>query len=219
MPARLWSHPRRLVGMLIVALLFSVSATAMSTAPVAAATATNDRQAPICNPWEDPESGCDPVTWCEANPADDDCGMTPEDYAATKAELDADPDLTVTGDQYDGYTYTDSNGDAILSLGPTVFDAERENAYKLGVTVGGCGFLQVCLFFSRTAQQYIITAGLTAAEIALCKATGPLVCVISGAVVATVLLYITLKGGICSASKPKLAVRMLPTIKVKGCQA
>jgi hypothetical protein len=84
---------------------------------------------------------------------------------------------------------------------------------------GGCGFLQRCVWFSRSEQQYILTGGKYVIQAALCAASFGLGCVVAGTIVEIAFEWLKSRGGICSTSKPKLQVQYLPWPGVEGCVA
>jgi hypothetical protein len=77
------------------------------------------------------------------------------------------------------------------------------------VTTDGCGFLQLCLFFSRSEQRWI--GGATVSAVAALVCSSGLACGISAAVAYTVIRYID-SHGICPTSRPRLRVKVFPTL-------
>jgi hypothetical protein len=87
-----------------------------------------------------------------------------------------------------------------------------------GLSEGGCGFLQRCIYLTRAEQAAIVGGSTFLITALLCVEVGPL-CVVAGTIVATVAAYIIFQrsGAICPAAKPKLKVRWFPGIAVLGC--
>jgi len=76
------------------------------------------------------------------------------------------------------------------------------------VSTGGCGFLQVCLYFNRTEQKWIGGASVSAVAALVCSsAVG---CAAAGAIAYAVVKYVD-KHGICPRSRPRLRVKVFPT--------
>jgi hypothetical protein len=77
------------------------------------------------------------------------------------------------------------------------------------ISVGGCGFLQNCLYFNHTDQKAILTGGGAGIAAVICIVGSPAACVVAAAVVAAALVYLD-HHGICGHSN-KLRVRWFPT--------
>jgi hypothetical protein len=84
---------------------------------------------------------------------------------------------------------------------------------------GGCGFLQRCIYFSRSEQLIILAGGGATIVALICGATALLGCAAASAVVAAAFQWLSDRGGVCPTSKPKLKVRYFPTPAIKGCVA
>jgi hypothetical protein len=82
---------------------------------------------------------------------------------------------------------------------------------------GGCGFLQRCVYLSRTEQQYLVTGAKWIVQAALCAAGLGIGCVVAGVIVELAARWLDSRGGICPVSKPKLRVQWFPTVGVEGC--
>ncbi|MBF4768132.1 hypothetical protein ISU10_10165 [Nocardioides agariphilus] len=84
---------------------------------------------------------------------------------------------------------------------------------------GGCGFLQRCLYFSRSEQLIILAGGGAAIVTVICGVTALLGCAAAAGLVAAVLQWLSNRGGACPKSKPRLKWRYFPTPAVQGCVA
>jgi hypothetical protein len=84
---------------------------------------------------------------------------------------------------------------------------------------GGCGFLQRCVYFNRTEQQYLISGSKWIVQAALCAASIGLGCVAAGLLVEIAAQWLLNRGGICPTSRPKLRVQWFPNPQVEGCVA
>lgn len=84
---------------------------------------------------------------------------------------------------------------------------------------GGCGFLQRCLYFSRSEQLIILAGGSATIVAAICGATALLGCAAASGLVGAAFQWLSSRGGACPTSKPKLKVRYLPWPAVQGCVA
>jgi hypothetical protein len=83
----------------------------------------------------------------------------------------------------------------------------------------GCGFLQRCLYFSRSEQLTILAGSGAGLVVLICGATALLGCAAASAVVGAAFQWLSNRGGICPTSKPKLGVRYFPMPSVQGCVA
>lgn len=75
------------------------------------------------------------------------------------------------------------------------------------LSVGGCGFLRLCIYFNRTEQRYIAAGAGAAVAAAICIAGTPAACVVAATLVAIAGVFISDRGGICSG---RLRVQILP---------
>jgi hypothetical protein len=84
---------------------------------------------------------------------------------------------------------------------------------------GGCGFMQRCIYLSRS-EQLTILAGAGGTIVALiCGATALLGCAAASGIVASAFQWLSNRGGACPTSKPKLKIRYFPTPSIIGCVA
>ncbi len=79
---------------------------------------------------------------------------------------------------------------------------------------GGCGFLQRCVYFSRSEQSFLAQATATAIAAMLC--TTAVVCGVAAAVAFAIVKYFD-SHSICPTSKPKLRVQYFPVPQIEGC--
>jgi hypothetical protein len=82
---------------------------------------------------------------------------------------------------------------------------------------GGCGVLQRCLYFSRGEQMILMAGGSAAIIAAICTATIGLGCAIASSVVGAAFQWLSNRGSICPASKPRLKMRYFPSPAAYGC--
>jgi hypothetical protein len=75
-------------------------------------------------------------------------------------------------------------------------------------SAGGCGFLQVCLFFNKSEQTYIAGASIAGISALVCS-TG-VGCGVAAAVAFALGKYVD-SHGVCPKSKPRLQVKVFPT--------
>lgn len=88
-----------------------------------------------------------------------------------------------------------------------VFTVTTKDADSRHLSVGGCGFLRLCVYFNRTEQRYIAAGASAAIAAAICIAGTPAACVVASTLVAIASVYISDRGGICSG---RLRVQVLP---------
>ena len=96
----------------------------------------------------------------------------------------------------------------------TTVRAPSGGAVSPSLSVGGCGFLQACLFFNKTEQRYLASGMSAAVGAAICVAGTPAACVVAAAVVAMATIYVN-DHGVCNGKR--LRVQFLPYIHVDGC--
>ncbi len=101
-------------------------------------------------------------------------------YEALKAALNADPDfartVTVSGDTRTlTYTY---RGPVVKADGESVVLAEPANSGGSGVSpqlsVGGCGWFTVCVWFNRSDQSMLETGGVAFIAAVICGIAEPM---------------------------------------------
>ncbi len=130
--------------------------------------------------------------------------MTAKEYQALKATLDAAPTMhrsvTVVGNVRT-FTYVSATG---LSLSLQFPVTGKVRAGKL--SAGGCGFLQLCIYFNRTDQGAIAAGAAAGLGVLICAVTSPVGCAAAAAVLAIAAYYID-HYGFC---RNQLRVRILP---------
>jgi hypothetical protein len=84
---------------------------------------------------------------------------------------------------------------------------------------GGCGFLQRCIYLSRSEQLIILAGGSATIVAIICGATALLGCAAASGLVAAAFQWLNDRGGACPTSKPKLKIRYFPTPAIIGCVA
>ena len=130
--------------------------------------------------------------------------MTVGDYLALKRSLDASPTLRRSVGVSAGartFTYSAANGVALSLQFPVSGSTSRP---KLGV--GGCGFLQLCVYFNRTDQGAVAAGAAAGLGVLICAVTSPAGCAAAAVVLAMAANYID-HFGIC---RNQLGVRILP---------
>jgi hypothetical protein len=91
--------------------------------------------------------------------------------------------------------------------------APRVVSPRLGV--GGCGFLQNCIFFNHTDQNAILAGGGAGIAAVICIVGTPAACVVAAVIVGAALVYLQ-HHGICG-SKKRLRIRWFPTVGGATC--
>jgi hypothetical protein len=115
-------------------------------------------------------------------------------WASIKAELDSSklPRSTSVGNGVRTTTYTVPSG-SMLSLSEP---AGGGSSISPQLSVGGCGFLRLCVWLNR-GDQLIVAAGSFAALTAMICLAGPAACVVASAVAAATFQAISNRGYIC----------------------
>ena len=85
------------------------------------------------------------------------------------------------------------------------------------ISLGGCGFLQNCLYFSQRDQRALLAGGAAGVAAVICIVGSPAVCAVAAIVTAVAISYLG-HNGICSSSR-RLRVRWFPTIGGATCVA
>lgn len=78
------------------------------------------------------------------------------------------------------------------------------------LSVGGCGFLQSCVYFNQTDQRAIINGGSAAIAGLICIVGSPAACVVAAVIVAVAMTYLSDKG-ICSGGR-RLRIGFFPKV-------
>lgn len=97
----------------------------------------------------------------------------------------------------DGITWSDTAG------------ARGGGKVSPDISLGGCGFLQNCIYFNHTDQKAILAGGGAGIAAIICIVGSPAACVVAAVVVAAALVYLD-HHGICGSNK-KLRVRWFPS--------
>lgn len=108
------------------------------------------------------------------------------------------------------FTYTHVNGTVLALAVPSTTSTPSPD-----LRAGGCGFLQLCIFFNRSDQAALLSgagAGIAAAICRLATITGP-ACGLAAAVVAVATYYL-IENGRCPGD---LRVRILPFVGQERC--
>ena len=84
------------------------------------------------------------------------------------------------------------------------------------MTFGGCGFLQKCVYFNKTEQKYIGIASIAGIVAMICAATAGVGCVVAVVIGAVASKYVD-DHGLCPSSKPRLRVKIFPTVGSATC--
>jgi len=130
--------------------------------------------------------------------------MSLKDYRALERDLDANPTLRRSVRVSAGVrtlTYAAADGVALSLQFPV---SSTTPSPKLGV--GGCGFLQLCVYFNRTDQGAIAAGAAAGLAVLICAVTSPAGCAAAAVVLAMAAYYID-HFGIC---RNQLRVRILP---------
>jgi len=85
------------------------------------------------------------------------------------------------------------------------------------VSESGCGFLQRCIYFSRSEQLIMLNGGAATIVALICGATALLGCATASAVVGAAVQWLNGRGGACPISRPRLRVQYFPFPAVEGC--
>jgi hypothetical protein len=118
----------------------------------------------------------------------------PKAWAAVKAALDASK-LTKSVSVVGGVRttkYTLADGSALALTEP----AGSAHGVSPMLSIGGCGFLRLCVWLNR-GDQLIVAAGSFAALTAIICIAGPPACVVAATVAAAVFQAINNRGYIC----------------------
>lgn len=140
--------------------------------------------------------------------------MTPEQYQQLKAGLSASKAFTKSESTSGGvrtlsFQYT--NG-TVLTLQEPV---SGPPTVTTSIRVGGCGFLQLCVYLNRTDQGALAAGGAAGLAIAICAipAVGTAACAFVAAALTAAAYYIAAHG-FC---KKELRVRIFPSPGKLGC--
>jgi len=102
-------------------------------------------------------------------------------------------------------------GPTTVTSAPSPYSArghDRLRGTSLAISLGGCGWFQVCVYLSRSEQRVAFTGGVGGVAAILCLA-GPAACVLAAAGGAAVVQYIVgERGGICPTSAPRLRLNL-----------
>jgi hypothetical protein len=137
---------------------------------------------------------------------------------AIKAALDKSPHLTRTVTSAGGirtYTYRSSRGISFSTTLPAGAAATPTTLVRPNISLGGCGFLQNCLYFNHTDQKAILYGGGAGIGAAICIVGTPAACVVAAIIIGVALVYLD-HHGICGNSR-KLRVRWFPTVGGATC--
>jgi hypothetical protein len=124
-----------------------------------------------------------------------------------KAQLNSSPNVTKTVSVAGGtrtFTYSTSTGMKAILREPT---SGKMGGVSPNLSAGGCGWFQLCLYFSHNDQIYLY-AGLGALEIGLIALIAPPAAVVAGAVVAIAEAYVSIHG-LCPNNRT-LQIEALP---------
>lgn len=140
--------------------------------------------------------------------------MTRQDWTALKAGLNSSSDFTrqvVVAGGVRTMTYTHTGGSQLELREPV----GKVSEVSPELSVGGCGFLQVCVYFNRTDQGAILAGAAAAIAAAICLVASPAGCIVASAAVAIAFYYLT-ENGRCPS---RLRVRLLPSPGGARCVA
>ena len=183
-------------------LAMPVMAVAMATSLMAAGTTPAAAAAP---------APADVVVAAAQQPVPDPETMDAADWRELKQNLNASSTartVTVAGGART-LLYTLASG-TVLELREPV---GPQSDVTTQVSAGGCGFLQLCVYFTPLEQRMILGGAGAALGAAICFATGPVGCVAAAFVVGAAFVYLS-ERGVCGY---RLRVRVLPTVGGVRC--
>lgn len=83
------------------------------------------------------------------------------------------------------------------------------------IGIGGCGFLQNCVYLNQQDQRALIAGGAAAIVLAICAA-GPPACAVATVIGAVAFVYVG-DHGICSGGR-LLQIQWFPRVRPEGCK-
>ncbi len=107
--------------------------------------------------------------------------------------------------------------DVVAPVAPGVVKDPSITGPAPAIGLGGCGFLQNCIYFSQRDQRALISGGAAGIAAVICIVGSPAVCVVAAVIVAVAVSYLGSRG-ICSGSR-RLRVRWFPSVGGATCVA
>lgn len=140
------------------------------------------------------------------------------EYDATLATMAADPSLVKVGKSpQGGAVFSSTTSNVQIEMGARVAPSKQPTVGTTQrVSVGGCGWLKVCIYFGKQEQSYIGVAGIAAITVFICGATGLLACSVASGIATAAGRYVD-RNGLCPSSRPRLRVTILPAVGDTQC--